>query len=70
VQIDVEDECGGYGGRDTEALFEAFVQDEHKTGGVGLGLAITRQAIEAHGGQVWVRDLAPRGCRFSVSLPR
>jgi signal transduction histidine kinase len=69
VQVDIEDECGGFGGQDTEALFEAFVQGEHKTGGIGLGLAITRQAIEAHGGRVVVRDLAPKGCRFSVWLP-
>lgn len=69
VRIDVEDECGGFGGRDTDALFDAFVQGEHKAGGVGLGLAITRQAIEAHGGRVSVYDLAPKGCRFTVLLP-
>jgi signal transduction histidine kinase len=70
VQIDVEDECGGFSGQDTEALFDAFVQGEHRLGGVGLGLAITRQAIEAHGGRVTVTDRAPKGCRFSVWLPR
>jgi signal transduction histidine kinase len=69
VQIDIEDECGGFGGGDTAHLFEAFVQGEQKSGGVGLGLAITRQAIEAHGGLVTVHDLAPKGCRFSVWLP-
>jgi signal transduction histidine kinase len=70
VQIDVDDECGGFAGKDTDALFEAFVQGEQRNGGVGLGLAITRQAIEAHGGRVTVRDMSPRGCRFSIWMPR
>jgi signal transduction histidine kinase len=70
IEVHVEDECGGFGGEDTKPLFDAFVQGDQKSGGVGLGLAITRQAIEAHGGSVTVRDLTPKGCRFSVWLPR
>jgi signal transduction histidine kinase len=70
ITIDVEDECGGFGGQNPEVLFEAFVQGHHKSRGVGLGLAITRQAIEAHGGRVTVHDLTPKGCKFSVWLPR
>ncbi|HEY5948406.1 MAG TPA: HAMP domain-containing sensor histidine kinase [Kofleriaceae bacterium] len=70
VAIEVEDECGGLGNQDPEVLFEAFVQGDRRTGGVGLGLAITRQAIEAHGGQVQLTDLSPKGCRFTVWLPR
>jgi hypothetical protein len=70
IVLEVEDECGGLGGVDTEALFGAFVQGDKRKSGVGLGLAITRQAIEAHGGHVGVRDLPAKGCVFSAWLPR
>jgi signal transduction histidine kinase len=70
TEIEVEDECGGLRDQDPSALFEPFMQGDRKNGGVGLGLAITRQAIEAHGGRVDARDLAPVGCRFTVRLPR
>lgn len=68
VTIEVTDECGGLGDN-TERLFSAFVRGA--TGkGVGLGLSITRQSIEAHGGHVTVSDRAPVGCAFRVWLPR
>lgn len=71
--IEVEDECGGFGTHeDPDTLFEAFEQGERTDGnrGVGLGLAITRQAVEAHAGKITVRDLAPKGCVFTIWLPR
>jgi signal transduction histidine kinase len=68
VQIDVEDECGGLGDSG-EQLFEPFVQRTQKRRGVGLGLTITRNAIEAHGGTLSVRDLPGKGCVFTVHLP-
>jgi signal transduction histidine kinase len=70
IVIDVEDECGGLGTQNPDQLFDAFVQGTRKSRGIGLGLAITRQAIEAHGGRVSARDQAPVGCVFTVVLPR
>ncbi|MBA3457945.1 MAG: HAMP domain-containing histidine kinase, partial [Deltaproteobacteria bacterium] len=68
IEIEVEDECGGLGDS-SEALFEPFVQRSQKRRGVGLGLTITRNAIEAHGGKLSVRDLPGKGCVFSVRIP-
>jgi signal transduction histidine kinase len=69
VNIEVEDECGGLGGAEAE-LFEPFVQRGKKRRGVGLGLSITRDAIEAHRGTLTVRDLPGKGCVFTISLPQ
>jgi C4-dicarboxylate-specific signal transduction histidine kinase len=48
-------------------LFDAFVTT--KPGGLGLGLAICRSVIEAHGGRVRHEPNAPSGTRFSFALP-
>jgi C4-dicarboxylate-specific signal transduction histidine kinase len=50
-----------------ERLFDAFVTT--KPGGLGLGLAICRSVIEAHGGRVSHEPNSPRGTRFSFALP-
>lgn len=68
ITIEVEDECGGLS-VPPEALFLPFVQGDHKTRGIGLGLAIARKAIEAHGGTLSARDLAGKGCVFTIVLP-
>lgn len=69
VIIEVEDECGGLPPGDHDELFRAHVQRGANRQGYGLGLAITREAIEAHGGSTTVRDLPGKGCVFSVTLP-
>jgi signal transduction histidine kinase len=69
VLIEVEDACGGLGNDSSEELFRPFVQGTNKIGGVGLGLSISRQAIEAHGGTLSVRSLPGKGCVFSILLP-
>ncbi|HEU0033201.1 MAG TPA: HAMP domain-containing sensor histidine kinase [Kofleriaceae bacterium] len=69
VVIEVEDECGGLEVERPEELFRPFVQGRAHTRGIGLGLAITHQAIEAHGGTLTVRDLPGKGCVFAIALP-
>jgi len=69
VVIEVEDECGGLPPGKREELFKPFVQRNHNRRGLGLGLAITREAVEAHGGELTVRDLPGKGCIFAVKLP-
>ncbi len=70
VTIEVEDECGGLPPGKLEALFDPFVQASGNRSGFGLGLAITKQAAEVHGGAVRVHDLPGRGCVFVLSLPQ
>jgi PAS domain S-box-containing protein len=52
-------------------LFERFYRAEDKLarGGTGLGLYITKQIIEAHGGHIWVKSKINEGSTFSFDLP-
>ncbi|MBA3502409.1 MAG: HAMP domain-containing histidine kinase [Myxococcota bacterium] len=67
--IEVSDECGGLRVTDPETLFVPFHQHDPSRGGAGLGLAIVRDAVTAHGGTVEVRDEAPKGCLFILRWP-
>jgi hypothetical protein len=49
-------------------LFDPFVRADKTTSGLGLGLTITRRAIEAHGGRVSVRNMPGKGCAFTLTL--
>lgn len=70
VRIEIEDQCGGLPSGKADELFHAFKQKGTDRSGLGLGLAISRQAAEAHGGTLEVRDLPGQGCVFTVTLPR
>jgi signal transduction histidine kinase len=69
VVVEVQDECGGLPPGKQEELFAPFVKRGAEHRGVGLGLAITRDAVKAHGGEVTVTDLPGKGCVFRVTLP-
>ena len=68
IVVEVEDECGGLPDGATDELFQPFVQKGSERSGVGLGLAITREAVEAHGGVISVRNLPGKGCVFRIEL--
>ena len=67
--IEVEDSCGGLPPDVGSDLFEPFVQRATDRTGLGLGLAIVRQAIDAHHGSVQLRNRPGQGCVFTISLP-
>ena len=67
--VEVQDECGGLRPEDEAQIFEAFRQAGEDRSGFGLGLAIARAGVEAHGGTLSVRNLPGTGCIFAVSLP-
>lgn len=50
-------------------VFEKYWQGRGSSGGAGLGLAIARAAVEAHGGRIDLQSREGRGTRFRVSLP-
>jgi len=70
VLIEIEDECGGLPDGTTEDLFRPFEQHGQDRSGVGLGLAISRKAVEASGGTLSVKDKPGVGCVFTLNLPQ
>jgi signal transduction histidine kinase len=70
VVIEIEDECGGLPPGAAESLFAPFVQASEDRTGLGLGLTIAYQVVDAHGGTIQVRDVPGRGCVFVVTLPK
>jgi signal transduction histidine kinase len=69
IVIEVEDGCGGLSPRAVETLLRPLDQEGRDREGMGLGLAIARNAIEADGGTLSVRDIPGKGCVFSVEMP-
>lgn len=73
VSIQVEDNGIGIPSDDLPHIFDRFyrvdVARSRQTGGFGLGLAIARQIIEAHGGLISVESTLAQGTTFDVCLP-
>lgn len=71
AEIAVLDAGPGVDARDGERIFEPYVQagDTRRAGGLGLGLAICRRIVEAHGGQIGVEPRTGGGSRFAFTLP-
>jgi signal transduction histidine kinase len=67
VLVAVKDSGPGPDPKSLDRLFEAFYTT--KTHGLGLGLAISRRIIEAHGGRLWATANTPRGAVFQFTLP-
>ncbi|MBX3747123.1 MAG: HAMP domain-containing histidine kinase [Verrucomicrobiae bacterium] len=73
IRLTVADAGPGIPGSEREKVFDPF----HRLGselrreqpGVGIGLAIVKHLVEAHGGRVWVETVEPTGARFVVRLP-
>jgi len=71
--VSVSDACGGIPPGDLPRVFDvAFRGESARTpepqGGAGLGLSIARGIVEAHSGQIAVRNAGP-GCQFLIRLP-
>jgi len=66
IVVSVRDSGGGIAGEVLARIFDPFFTT--KSGGMGMGLAICRSIIEAHGGTLEARNLAG-GCEFAFRLP-
>ncbi len=68
VKIVIGDNGPGFGMPDCERVFEPFYTT--KTKGTGLGMAIARRVVDAHGGRMSAGHRQNRGAEFTVILPR
>lgn len=73
VTVSVEDTGEGISEKDLPYVFDHFYRvDESRSrasGGSGIGLAIVKHLIEAHGGRVWAKSELGKGSTFSFTLP-
>jgi PAS domain S-box-containing protein len=74
AQIEVADSGIGIDQENLEKIFEKFYQVDssytRRAGGIGMGLAIVKEIVEAHGGKVWAQsDGLGHGAKFFFTLP-
>ncbi len=74
AQVTVTDTGEGIRQEDLSHIFEQFYRGEksrsRSTGGAGLGLAIAKGIVEAHGGRIGVHSTVGQGTSFAFTLPR
>lgn len=69
VEMYVADDGSGVGLFERERIFEPFRTGDDSSSS-GVGLAICKAIIEAHGGRIWVDSSAGAGSRFTFTLPK
>ena len=74
VEVEVVDDGEGVAADERERVFEPFYRAgadgaSRSSDGAGLGLAISRAIVEAHGGRIWLEPAAPHGTRVRFTLP-
>jgi signal transduction histidine kinase len=73
VYVSVRDAGPGVPPEDRERIFERFVRGQdtpqRDTSGLGLGLAVVRELVEKHGGNVWVENAPEGGSIFTFTIP-
>ncbi len=71
MQMWIQDNGPGIPFADRERIFDKFARLKAKDapGGLGVGLAFCRLAVEGHGGRIWVESSPGQGSRFAFTLP-
>jgi signal transduction histidine kinase len=71
ARIWVDDEGAGVPVRERERVFDPFyrIRDAQHATGSGIGLAVVRELVALHGGEVWIEDAPDAGARVVVQFP-
>jgi two-component system sensor histidine kinase KdpD len=70
VRVEVADRGPGFAPGEEERVFDKFYRGQTADSrGVGLGLAICRAIVEAHGGKIWAENRPGGGALFRFTLP-
>jgi signal transduction histidine kinase len=70
VEFSVEDTGCGIAAADLPLVFDRFWRKKTAgTSGAGLGLAVVKGLVEAHGGAVWIESEEGKGIKFFFTLP-
>ncbi len=69
IEVEIADSGPGIPAELRPQLFQPFATFGKKNGS-GLGLALSRQAVLDHGGDIWAEDKAPPGATFRIRLPK
>jgi signal transduction histidine kinase len=67
VRVEVEDRGSGVDPEAADRIFDRLFTT--KSGGTGVGLAISKSIIEAHGGRIWTAPAQPQGAVFCFEIP-
>ena len=74
VYLKISDQGIGIPADQLPRIWDRFYQSDGSTtrrfGGTGVGLAVVKRIVEAHGGQAWAESQQGRGSQFYVALPR
>jgi signal transduction histidine kinase len=69
----VKDNGPGISTIDKDRIFDKFFTRSHgsvnKSGGLGIGLAFCRLAVQGHGGRIWLESDTSRGTTFHLTFP-
>jgi signal transduction histidine kinase len=68
--VTVRDNGVGVAPDDVERIFGMFARAGGEAEGTGIGLAVCRRVVEAHGGRIWVEQAEGGGSAFRFTLPR
>ena len=69
IELHFSDTCGGIAAERLEHIFEPFFAEETRTGRTGIGLAMAKQIVTSHGGDMRAESEKGKGSTFIVSLP-
>jgi signal transduction histidine kinase len=67
--VTVDDEGPGVAPRQAALIFGMFSRVDARSEGMGIGLAVCRRIVEAHGGRIWVEPREAGGSSFRFTLP-